>query len=312
MKLRPVHLIGAVTLALGAVGLLFATMSANAASPAASSVTWTDNFSSTSLDSRWSWVREDPTHWSLAARPGFLRLTTQQTSWSGNNLLVQNAPGGGYEIQLIDDSNRLFLPLILKLSPFRDGFNGTLAEGWRWVNENPGKWNLTEQPGFLRIYASHYAAGGENLLLRSVAQGDFTIKTHVFFEPHTNFQGAGLVIYQDDSNLLSLGRAFCDTPYVCVGNGIYFDYFGGGTWVGGNFGTSVGSPSEAYLRLERRGQMVKASYSYEGVTWFEIGTHWIPSDFQVTGVGLMAAGDYNTSDSDIPADFDFFELTENQ
>jgi hypothetical protein len=145
-----------------------------------------------------------------------------------------------------------------------------------------------------------------------VANDDFAIETRVLFEPNTNFQFAGLVIWQDESNFLQFGRAFCyyeGSP--CVGNGIYFDYLGGGPWwVDGNFATPVDSPNEAHLRLERRGNMVKAFYSYEGITWFEIGTHWIPDDFQVNAVGLTSSQDYNTPDSDIPADFDFFELTE--
>ena len=99
MNARPIQFLAAVTLATGAVVLLLATMSANAASLAAPSITWTDNFSSSSLESRWSWIREDPTRWSLTARPGFLRITTEQIFSAVNNLLVQNAPGGDYEIQ---------------------------------------------------------------------------------------------------------------------------------------------------------------------------------------------------------------------
>lgn len=194
---------------------------------------------------------------------------------------------------------------------WRDDFDGSLGEGWAWVNENPAQWSLTERPGFLRVYASAYATGGENLLLRPAAQGDFTIKTRVLFEPDTNFQFAGLVIWQDEGNFLQLGRAFCDVEEACVGNGLYFDFVDDGTWVGGNFAAPVGDPSEAYLRLERRGEMVRAFYSVdEGISWYELGTHWIPADFPVNGVGLTAAQDYNTPDRDIPADFDFFELTE--
>jgi Tol biopolymer transport system component/regulation of enolase protein 1 (concanavalin A-like superfamily) len=194
--------------------------------------------------------------------------------------------------------------------PWRDEFDGSLGEGWHWVNENSDRWNLTEQPGFLRIYNVPFGTGGENLLLRSVAQGDFMIETRLLFEPDANFQFAGLVIWQDENNFLQLGRAFCDVPNVCVGNGIYFDKILAGNFTDSNFATPVDNPSEAYLRLERRGDMVKAFFSYEGITWFEIGTHWIPSDFQVNGVGLTASQDSNTPDWDIPADFDFFELTE--
>jgi Tol biopolymer transport system component/regulation of enolase protein 1 (concanavalin A-like superfamily) len=192
--------------------------------------------------------------------------------------------------------------------PWRDEFDQEPAEPWYWVNPNPNRWGLND--GNLRIYASPSATGGENLLLRPVENGDFTIKTHLFFEPDANFQFAGLVIYQDADNYLQFGRAFCDAPDACVGNGIYFDKALDGEFRDSNFGTQVGSSSEAYLRLERRGDMVKAFYSSEGITWFEIGTHWIPEGFQVNGVGLTASQDYSTPEEDIPADFDFFELTD--
>jgi beta-xylosidase len=73
---------------------------ASGAQPAASlalpSTTWTDNFDGPPLNSRWSWMNEDPTHWSLTENPGFLRIITQQQY---NNYLVQNAPLGDYEIE---------------------------------------------------------------------------------------------------------------------------------------------------------------------------------------------------------------------
>ena len=194
---------------------------------------------------------------------------------------------------------------------WRDEFDQeTLDPAWMWVNENPANWSLTEAPGFLRITTSNTATGSENLLLRSVAPGDFVIKTRLLFEPGDNFQIAGLVIWQDANNFLQFGRAFCDPGIpTCVGNGIYFDNIVDGQWTGVNFVTPVNSPNEAYLRLERRDNMVRALFSYEGITWFEIGTHWIPG-FTVAGVGLTASQDWYTPDWDIPADFDFFELTE--
>lgn len=195
-------------------------------------------------------------------------------------------------------------------SSWRDNFDGSLAAGWRWLNEKSDKWNLTEKPGFLRIYVSPYKTGGQNLLLRSVPQSDFVITTHVLFEPNTNFQLAGLTIYQDEGNLLQMGLAFCDVAETCVGNGIYFDNILGGSFTGSNFATSVDDLSEAYLCLERRGEMVKSLFSYEGVTWFEFGSHPLPPDFKIIGVGLTVVGDSNTSDADIPADFDFFEFSE--
>ena len=101
MKSRLNHRIVLLIFALGSLGLLSTIIIANAASSGASSVTWTDDFEAASLDSRWSWIRNDPTHWSLTERPGFLRITTntQQGPGEANNLLVQPVPVGDYEIQ---------------------------------------------------------------------------------------------------------------------------------------------------------------------------------------------------------------------
>lgn len=57
---------------------------------------WTDAFSLSTLDPDWSWIDEDPTHWSLTAHPGFLRIVTQP---EGNNRLVTPAPAGDFEIR---------------------------------------------------------------------------------------------------------------------------------------------------------------------------------------------------------------------
>ena len=219
--------------------------------------------------------------------------------------------GTGGRSQIVDEVGNATAVDWSVPTSWRDDFDtDALAPGWYWQNGDSGEWSLTDEPGFLRLTVSNTSALDGNLLLREVQQGDFVIKTHLIFEPNTNFQFAGLYIYQDDGNTLAFGRAFCDVPESCVGNGIYFDYIADGNWTGNNFGTPVDSPNEAYLRLERRGEMVKAFYSYEGITWFEIGTHWIPPDFQINGVGLVASQDYDTSDENISAYFDFFELTE--
>lgn len=71
------------------------------ATPVASPVTWTDDFNNSLLDNRWSWVREDPTHWSLTDRPGSLRIMAQywETDGWAKNLLLQTAPIGDFDIE---------------------------------------------------------------------------------------------------------------------------------------------------------------------------------------------------------------------
>ena len=106
---------------------------------------------------------------------------------------------------------------------FRDEFDNTLAEGWEWRNEDPHNWSLTDVPGSLQINVD----GGEvsddsirNLLLRDAPSGDFQIETKVTIHPQANFQFAGLIIYESPSNLIQAGRAFCDLPEVCLGEGL--------------------------------------------------------------------------------------------
>jgi beta-xylosidase len=80
-----------------------ALLPARAGDQPKSTPTWTDKFDGPALDPRWSWVREDPTHWSLSARPGYLRIITQtggvyESTEKQKNLLLMFAPRGDFRI----------------------------------------------------------------------------------------------------------------------------------------------------------------------------------------------------------------------
>jgi beta-xylosidase len=193
---------------------------------------------------------------------------------------------------------------------FRDDFSGpTLDSAWSWLNEVPTEWSLTARPGFLRILTNDLAEGTQNLLVQSIPVADFEVRTRVLFEPSHNYQKAGLVLWQDADNYLWFGRMYCDAePPVCVGNGIYFDFLDGGTPGGGNFGTTTSSQDEAYLRMVRQGSTYTGYYSEDGVNWTSIGSHTPSGSVALWGIGLTAGAD--SQDARIPADFDFFELSQ--
>lgn len=191
---------------------------------------------------------------------------------------------------------------------WRDEFESEWpGEPWYWINDNPAAWSMAENPGFLRIYTSPYGTGGENLLLRSPDLDYFVIQTRLLFEPVSNFQFAGLVLWQDASNFLQLGRAYCDILDFCADNAIYFDHVVDSSVVNSNFATPVGSPNEAYLRLERRGSEISAFFSAEGIYWSYIGTHFLPEGFSLNGVGLTSSQNF-FGEPAVPADFDYFAL----
>ena len=103
---RVIRGLGVVASAAGLLSLMLVMLSsavsvhgAGAATPA-----WIDDFEAPTLDGQWFWVREDPSHWSIIERPGFLRITTQQggligTGGNAKNLLVRRAPVGSFEIE---------------------------------------------------------------------------------------------------------------------------------------------------------------------------------------------------------------------
>lgn len=190
---------------------------------------------------------------------------------------------------------------------FRDDFEGQLGEGWRWLGEDASHWNLTDAPGFMRIFAQGTNINSDgipiNFLVRDVPDEDFEIETYVKFEPTSNFQFAGLLVYEEQGRALGFGRAFaeCNSYKYCNGNALYFD---NPTQTNApNFVTPTDSNSRAFLLMRRKGNSYSAYYSTNGLEWVQIGVH--TSGISPRYVGLIAGQAY---EEERPADFDYFEL----
>jgi serine/threonine protein kinase len=188
---------------------------------------------------------------------------------------------------------------------FRDDFISQLSDGWMWLEEDPSKWSLSAVDGSLQILASDASFDGPytplNILLRDAPSGDFEVTTSVQFTPTSDYQFAGLVVFQDPKNVLQFGRAFCDVVNACVGDGVYFDNFEEGSVTGTNHATPVHGDL-IYLRLERKGNTYTGYYSEDGENWITLGEH--SRDFSTARVGLMAA----QAPEEIPALFDYFTM----
>jgi beta-xylosidase len=185
---------------------------------------------------------------------------------------------------------------------YRDDFEGALAPGWNWIREEEEQWSLTERHGFMRfIFESAYYP--RNLLLRPAPEGDFEISTRVLFTPSSNFQFAGLLIYQDDDNNIRLGRAYAFfdwDPDRFPGNAIYFGVDLQGKSGCPNFITVTDSESEAYLKIRREGNLYSAYYSRDGISWTLTGQH--VAELESISIGLFA-GQSGVTET---ADFDYF------
>lgn len=191
------------------------------------------------------------------------------------------------------------------LNYFRDDFDATLGAGWQWLNEDPDNWSLSAVPGTLQINVDGGQVSDEtirNLLLRPAPAGNFQIETKVTFKPNADFQVAGLIVYESPPNLIQAGRAFCDLPGVCVGEGLYVDYYNNGNFVTPNFAAAY-TDRDAYLRLVRQGDTYTFQSSSNGNEWILRGG--TVSTMNPLQIGLVAG--QNTVDL-VPALFDYFEV----
>ncbi len=188
---------------------------------------------------------------------------------------------------------------------FRDDFEGKLAEGWSWTNEDDQFYSFTNNPGWLEMSAQPgYIGDGtvKNLLLRTIPEGNFELETKVKFLPEGNFQIAALVIYESGPNFVQFGRAFCGP--CPARDGFYFDLFVDGVFGGENFATSITSGDTVYLRLRREGNSYTGYGSLDGADWQVIGTH--QTEMKPRFVGLTAAQANGSKPG--PAQFDYFTI----
>lgn len=189
---------------------------------------------------------------------------------------------------------------------FRDDFNGSLDVQWSWVRENPGNWRLSDPSGTLEIQVDQgYVAAhnNPNLLLRPAPEDDFQIETQVTVRPETNFQFAGLIVYESDSNFVQAGRAYCDAV-GCVGDGFYMDYYRKGVVVKPDFGQAFNEIDPVLLRLTRQGDTYSFEVSTDGKVWFMIGRH--TSDMNPLQIGLVAG--QTLRGPTVLATFEYFEV----
>jgi arabinan endo-1,5-alpha-L-arabinosidase len=188
---------------------------------------------------------------------------------------------------------------------FRDDFDATLGAGWQWMREDPSNWSLSAVPGTLQINVDSGQVSDEtirNLLLRQAPTGNFQIETKVTFRPNADFQFAGLIVYESPPNIIQAGRAFCDLADVCVGEGLYVDYYNNGNFVTPNFAAAY-TDSDIYLRLLRQGDTYTFQSSSNGSEWILRGG--TVSTMNPLQIGLVAG--QNTVGL-ISAQFDYFEV----
>jgi len=190
---------------------------------------------------------------------------------------------------------------------FRDDFTGALQPGWRWENEKPDRWTITDD-GWLQIIGEDPPLlGGEaqsNLLWRDLPAGDFTITVHLKAILDSNFQQATIYLYQDLQNYIAINRGFCG-PCSTNGNGIYMEYKINGQ---GNAYMTPFTANDLYLKLESKENVISGSYATSPDQWQRLGRFGNYFAFKNVGLGVTNADRQGASNADLVGLFDYFEI----
>ncbi len=192
---------------------------------------------------------------------------------------------------------------------WRDDFaSSTLNSAWRWVRETANHWSLLPaSPGYLRITTqagdlSQNNNTARNILVQTAPAGDFEISTLTAINPAQNFQQAVLLVYQDDDNVIRIGRSYSNRNQVEL---VYE--------VGGILRSVVYWPVSTtltFLRVVKTGTTYTAYYGGDGLTWTQFA-QVTDVAFPEVQVGLGAWNGAGSNAAEIPADFDWFCINGN-
>ncbi len=203
-------------------------------------------------------------------------------------------------------------------SSFTDNFDSsTLGSEWHVIDDAGGStFDLSANPGWLRINTTEPpsrdlrvdAAVSNTIAPRITLSGvsdDFTIETKIMCTLSNVGQGAGILVWYDNTQFVWFGVA---EDYQLVPT-FHFGITSGISSIGG-----YNASNPIYLKLTRNGSLFDAYFSSDGARWIPYDSlHW---DYYVphlsprpVDVGLYVKDpNYNNSGS-FSADFDYFNMT---
>jgi regulation of enolase protein 1 (concanavalin A-like superfamily) len=190
-------------------------------------------------------------------------------------------------------------------SPYDDDFSSTtLDPKWHWIREDPTHWSLTDNPGYLRIVTQQKDIWQGNnsapLLLQTFSADSFEIRTKIAMTPLENYHQGGLVIYEDDDNYVRFTFVHRSGLMIVLAQEIDADFQ--------SIAVPAPNASGFHLRLRKDGQDYTGYYSEDGKDWVYVGQH-SNVDIAPTEIGLSAFNAEWVTPIEIPADFDYFEMS---
>ncbi len=184
-----------------------------------------------------------------------------------------------------------------------------LTNGWNVTRNDPENWKLNNERSLtITTQAGEYYVGTHNAknVFLTPAEGDFTVTTKLDFVPVANYQTAGIIVYQDDSNIYGAYKRYHSgfqgnifTDFV-LNNGSFSEH------------TTPDTDRDApvYLKVVKEGTTFSSFYSRDNETWTPIAAPAnMPGLKGNIQVGLYAV-DGNGKKGTLPATFEDFTINE--
>ncbi|MBU5351711.1 right-handed parallel beta-helix repeat-containing protein [Paenibacillus barcinonensis] len=182
-----------------------------------------------------------------------------------------------------------------------DDFDSTtLDEQWRWVRENPARWSLGSNPGYMQITSEQGDISGatgdaKNILLTGAPSGDWTIETKLEGKPASKWSQGGLVVYVNDQTYIRITRLY--------GEGNQFQLDSKINGVRNHTETPDMLSSEiSYLRIVKEGDTYTGYYSADGTNYTQVG------DAQTAFLEDPKIGLITCAGTGLVANFDYFHI----
>ena len=184
---------------------------------------------------------------------------------------------------------------------------------WTIRANNPDRWKLNSETSLTIIGDSGEFGTGGNPNAKNVffmeAKGDFTASVKLDFEPESDYQSGGIVIYANDNAVQEVlrrhhsGQGGRVISTVRVQDNSYAEQ---PIKENGHTGEAI------YLKVARQGKICTASYSYDNENWIQIGNSVENKAFDQADlkVGLYSVNG-NGKPGDIPATFENFTFEQN-
>jgi len=147
----------------------------------------------------------------------------------------------------------------------------SIPPGWTWLNE-PARYRLGdgleiftgEQTDFWQN--THYGFqrdDGHGLLVRQ--SGDFSLMTHVEFQPREKYDQCGLMVRIDQQNWIKVSTEYESAQVSRLGSVV--TNLGYSDWATQDIASNY---REMWYRISRRGSDFHLESSYDGGTWFQL------------------------------------------